>query len=226
MFFSDQFKSVKTNIDFYKRIGLSKLIISDGMPRSGSTLIFNIIKLILLSDKCYKVSYGWIKDLHTLDRGNIYLIKTQGIDWWKVLRAHKVFYSYRDIRNILISRYRMFGKKPSIEMVRKYIQHFKYMESKADLMLRYEDIVNDLYDTVKRIAKYLEINVVINDILNELPSASDHQGFNYSKETLLHPNHRTGTVDGEWRTLLPSTLQNQINTEFDWWFKANNYPIK
>jgi len=50
------------------------LIISAGMPRSGSTLLFNILRDIMLR-RWEGLSSGWSGDIENLDKGSAYLIK-------------------------------------------------------------------------------------------------------------------------------------------------------
>jgi len=217
--------SFAENLQFYRRLGLARLIIADGMQRSGSTLLFNMVRLILLSDERSKLTSGWIKDFATLPPGNVFLLKCHGVDAWKIRRAALLFYTYRDIRDALVSKFRKFNQAPSIEMVRKWVVQFDTARKHADLMIRYEDMVGDVHGTVEKVAKSLRISVPTETITRELPSSfeDDNSGDRYSKTTLLHKDHITGTHSGEWRQVLDKDLQRQIDAEFGWWFSENGY---
>ncbi len=203
----------KRQVRFYAKARPSKIIFSDGMPRSGSTLLFNIIHQVLLSDPDCRLSSGWVSWGRHLPKAPIYLLKSHGlypIDAW---RAWRIAYSYRDPRDALVSAQRKFGQVPSILTVRKWVRDFAFAKKNADLMVQYEGLIEDIPGTVSLIADLLERPVDVQKVIDTLPS--DGKVPDAPDEiTLLYANHRTGTAKGEWRTILSPELQLQIKTEF------------
>ncbi len=203
---------------------MSRLILSGGMQRSGSTLLFNILKLVLSHDKQKVLSAGWVHDIERLPAGDIYLIKLHHINWLRGLRAAQVFYTYRDLRDALVSFSRKFDQ-PTIELARKWIADFQWAERHADRMIRYEDLIGNLEEVVSCLMGDLHISAPVQEIIANIPDDKSGQNRDgrHSMETLFHSGHRTNTRTGEWRRELDSDLLDRLHSEFDWWFLKNGY---
>lgn len=210
-----------------KYFGLNKLIYSAGMPRSGSTLLYNIIRLILSSKYSDKLSHGWIEEVNEIPKGEVYLIKTHHLNRMMTWRAFKTFYTFRDIRDVLVSRQKMFKKEPSIEIVRFYIQQDQIAKKYADKVFSYDLLTNETIKVTNEISESLQISVKSDQILKLLPNPASVSTLKsgHSKQTLLHKNHVTGTKKLEWKDVLSDNLIRQIHNEYDWWFLENGYKI-
>lgn len=220
-------KKIINVVKIILKLGLSKLVLSSGMPRSGSTLLFNIIRLCLEKKYQNGLVSGWVGDLMELPNGKIYLIKLHGIRRIYTYRASLIFYSYRDVRDALVSVERKFGTTPSIDLCRSYIKEYVLAKKYANYMFKYEDFSDNLESTIHFISKILNIKLDSAEILKNIPSVSlDLLNEGYDKKTLLHGGHSTGTESGAWKNSLSIKLQDQINNEFHWWFKENNYDLR
>ena len=216
----------KRQLQFFLRAGRARVIYADGMPRSGSTVIFNALRLLLLSDVNCDLQSGWVRDARNLPRANTYLIKTHGmhiIDTW---RASRTVYSYRDPRVALVSLWRKFGIEPTIHMFRVWMNEFAFAERHADLILRYETVMQDIPGAVQALAKLVGREEADCDAIAAEIAGSTGEGRGVDKVTLLHGNHATGTTDDEWRMVLPDTLIAQIAEEFGPWFARYGYPLR
>ena len=206
------------------------LIVSAGMPRSGSTLLFNLLKNILLVKYPDRLSYGWIGDVKNLAKGDAYLIKTHGLDSYYCLRSQFKFYTYRDVRVAAVSAIRKFDIEPNIETVRGHIEQYNVAKENCDMIIKYEDLIANPLKYTKHITETLGITAdqqeLVDRCFNLQPPKEKTDGNSYSRETLLHKEHFTHTKDDEWRSVLPKELQKQINTEFAWWFEECGYPIE
>lgn len=218
------------------KVRSSKLIITAGMPRSGSTLLFNMVRLAVLaepkSQKEERLSSGWISEILEMPDASAYLVKTHRLSRLMTMKSNSIFYSYRDVRDALVSNYRKFDKSPSIEIVREWIRQYSIAKSKSVKMLKYEDMIKDLRSQIIEISNTLSKELsdeTINSLVYELNSMADRSSLDgekrFSSDTLLHKNHITGTRSGEWQTLFDKELINDIHKEFDWWFSENQYPI-
>jgi hypothetical protein len=178
----------------------------------------------LASSPTAKLSCGWIDDLPEFPRGNVYLIKVHQISAAQAFRASHVFYSYRDLRDALVSYSRKFGE-PTIHLARQWISDFQWAKGHADLMIRYEDMMSDPRAAVMQVVRTLGVNADVNEIMSRLPDGTENDAApsSYSKATLLHHGHRTDTRAGEWSTVLHADLLRQLRTEFAWWFRENGY---
>lgn len=195
------------------------------MPRSGSTLLFNILREILRTKFDDGVSSGWHRDLLSLARGRIFLLKMHQLPDFYRWRAQHSFYTYRDLRVAAVSEFRMFNNPITFESMQRATAGYKVARDNCDLIVKYETLVRDPRTAIGKIAAVLKIPVdakIIEESVGAL--ASPVEGTSYSKENLLHPNHRTNTGDDEWRDIIPSELQRRISGELGWWFAECGYP--
>ncbi len=216
----------KKQLQFFFKAGRAKIVFVDGMPRSGSTLVFNAMRLVLQADPACDLQSSWVRNARHLPRANTYLIKTHGMNLIDAWRASKIVYSYRDPRVALVSHSRKFGTTPSIEMVHQWMRDFNFAEQHAGLMFGYEDMVKDVPAVVHALADYAGCEVdsaEIADNVNLLVRQGDDQS---EAVTLLHGSHRTGTKDDEWRLFLPQALQTQITNEYSPWLERHGYPLR
>lgn len=211
-------------VDFLRKLGTARLILSAGMPRSGSTLLFNILR-VALTHKDNRVVSGWIGDIKNLPNGSTYIIKVHHVGWHRALRAQAMFYTYRDIRDALVSNKRKFGTA-SIELVHDWIREYEFARKRAMKMIRYEDMMQSLSSVVLEVLDDLELRLSVEEVLSGLPKDdAPTENQSYSKESLLHTGHRTNTVSGDWREELDTELQEQIHAQFSWWLELNEYPV-
>ena len=225
-FLSKKLSLVKRNIRFYQKIGLSRLFISGGMPRSGSTLLFNIIRILLEEKYNGKVGSGWLGQLDKIPDSGVYLVKGHTLDPLKMKRASLIFYSYRDLRDALVSRKKKFGREPSLKVVQNWIQQFRLAQKYSNLMLKYELMMADPSVTINQVAKLLEMEVDTDRIQAQLPSTTSRsENTEFDPVTLLHKDHVTGTKALDWKSEIPSNLVEDIYKEFKWWFIENDYEI-
>lgn len=197
------------------------------MPRSGSTLLFNILREILATKWHGDLTSGWIDDLPDLPDGKAYLIKIHNLSKFTELRAQHIFYTYRDVRTATISAQRKFGRQPSINRIRNQISEYSKAKRVASLCIKYEELIRDTRHYIVVIADRLEIDIDPDKILTAVTTVKPPSaGATYSRSTLLHPDHFTNTEPEDWRTVLSHDLQSQINQEFDWWFRECGYPLE
>lgn len=208
----------------------SSLVVSAGMPRSGSTLLFNILREILSSKWASQVSAGWVGDIFELPKGSVYLIKVHDFSPYFQARAVHSFYTYRDVRVAAVSGMKKFGQVPSVASIRQNLNQYLVAKRSCDLVIKYEDLVSNPDLFVQQIARILDVSVDVDDIVKKTfylqpPKEQEVKGA-YSMKTLLHKHHFTHTRDDQWRDLLPERIQNDISAEFTWWFEECGYPIK
>ncbi len=208
------------------KLSFRPLVVSAGMPRSGSTLLFNILRETLATRWGDGLSAGWIHDLGELPRGRAFLIKVHTFEPFYRLRAAHSFYTYRDVRVAAVSRMRMFNLEPTLKRFRWVIEQYQIAKASCDLIIKYEDLIADPLSHTQAIARRLDITTdceaVVAKVLGLRPP-TDAAGP-YSMETLLHEGHVTNTGDDEWRRVLPRDLQDQVHAEFGWWFEECGYP--
>jgi hypothetical protein len=201
-----------------------RFILSAGLMCSGSTLLFNILRVILFQKWGKYLSSGWQNDIRTLPRNKFYLIKAHHIDPYLRMKPRQIFFSYRDLRVIAVSRYKRFNNPYLMTSIDADIEEYQIARRYAHLV-KYEDMIGQPLETIGYIAKKLRLPVdpyFIRDAVDKLQLPGNN--VQYSKVTLLSPNHITNTNDNEWRDAIPKELQEEINEKYAWWFKACGYP--
>jgi len=220
---------IKTAIQLLKvslKLSTKPLIISAGMPRSGSTLLFNILREILQLEYQDNLSSGWDGDITQLPKGSAYLVKTHHFNRFYRLRAQHSFYTYRDVRVAAISYMRKFNREPSMDWISDKIKQYMIAKNACDAVFRYEDLIAKPIHPIRKISQILNVTIDPHAIVAatfNLPLPTDNCIL-YSKKTLLHKDHFTHTKDEEWRHVFSKELQERVNEEFNWWFKECDYP--
>lgn len=210
------------------KLSTRPLAVSAGMPRSGSTLLFNMLRAILAVRWKEDLSCGWESDLLSLPKGKMYLIKTHNLNrfYFYRLRASYLFYSYRDIRTAAVSRLKKFNREITIDYIRDQISEYKTARKACDLCVKYEELIDKPDFYIQELARILGIEVDLARIRSksvDLCPLTTEGG--YSKATLLHKGHFTNTGDNEWQSVIPLDLQDKIHEEFSWWFSECGYPL-
>lgn len=220
-------RSIRADISLLAKMRFSTLVVSGGMPRSGSTLLFNLIRTCLEYKYPDDLVSGWIGDTRSIPEGKVYLIKSHDVNRSLAYRANTYFYSFRDVRDALLSSQRKFGQEPTIEYCRYYIKGYMAAERYAHEMFKYEEFVHDLEGAVERIQSHLCMSAPTEAILSRLPSLQPREkaAKGYDETTLMHGEHATHTKQGEWRTGLDKKLLDRIRDEYGWWLEKNEYSI-
>ena len=141
----------------------SNLIISAGMPRSGSTWLYNATRLVLLSSPEFKddLACGWIDDRNNLAESKNTLIKIHEFDKRLSEQAYYTIYSYRDVRDSLASINRKFGRLPSLDAATHLIKMHDKWTRVADIIVPYEKILSSKKEIITDLAQALAHKVLI-----------------------------------------------------------------
>jgi len=211
------------------------LILSAGMQRSGSTWLYNAIRLLLMHSSLTReiTGHGWIGDLSMLPQKKIMLIKIHDFNQ-KILDLDLpkiVFYSFRDVRDALASSKRKWNQEPSMKLADRLIQNDRQWRSHAHFIVRYESMMKDQLGTLLALSNMLKITdgSNIQEIISEIDALKYENPGNknplYHMENLLHKGHITDGRHGSWKGILEDALLEQIQTKYREWFIQNNYPL-
>ena len=207
---------------------MKKLIATAGMPRSGSTWLYNTVRLLLERTGKLDIGAGWISDFYSFKNHDVVILKIHYYEPVIANNAAMILYSYRDIRDALASFKRKFGSEPTIERARNFIVNDKKWREKSPFIMKYEDMIASQEETAERIARFLGItsadcNRIIKDINTMTYEKGDKKNEVYNMENLLHKNHITDGRHGSWDSYVTKDLVNQIENEFNDWLKSNGY---
>jgi len=202
------------------------------MPRSGSTLIYNLLRLTidkgLAGDRSYR--YGWVDDLRTAAPADYTLLKLHDFDPQLAASASLIVYSYRDVREAVASMYRKFGTQPTLQLANTYIRQYELWSGVADIKVRYESLDKarqlELIDKVTHLLQMGSVDAAeIVQELDELPDATPADDGTYDVVTLYHPGHITHGGLGNWKTQLEPSLIASIEVQHHEWLRTHDYEL-
>lgn len=209
-------------------------IIICGMPRSGSTLLFNLIKqlMIIHSNKVntyfnYDLEY---RELLSNER-SIYVKKNHRYSPLLSKRIEKKlsigFFTHRDIRDVVVSliqkgRITDFYDWLARRKLRKIINDsMLYANTKNIILIPYEELINDKKNVILKVAGKLNICLTESEI-NSLIDSSDIEKIKEDIKirgevgkidviTQLHSNHIKDGIVGKWKEILSKDQIDIIN---------------
>ncbi|MEM9155856.1 MAG: hypothetical protein AAGB13_12620, partial [Cyanobacteria bacterium P01_F01_bin.33] len=89
------------------------VILCAGMKRSGSTWLYNVLRVLLQEHTTYQVYGAWVSDYDAKNLAPIHLIKVHGFNSQLLDYSDLVFTSRRDIRDVIASLIRKGWIEPS-----------------------------------------------------------------------------------------------------------------
>jgi len=210
---------------------MSQLLLAAGMPRSGSTWLYNAMRLLLLRDiGANGLACAWVGDMALMPESTCRLIKLHEVSESLMRQASFVAYSYRDLRDAMASQFRKFGTEPSLNQADYLVQQHDAWMATAHHTVRYEDMIVAPAIALGRIAKAMGLSEFdTKDLAAELDALSydstGERSETYHRVNLLHRGHVTDGRAGSWPNGLPEALERQIAARHKVWFKANGYAI-
>jgi len=214
------------------------LILSAGMERSASTWLYNVIRFLIQKSEHFSgdISFGWIDDVSSLvelsSKGNdsTLVVKVHQYNEELADKAHFIFYSYRDLRDVLASLKRKFNTEPTNGLAKSLIKKDKLWCDLANYSMRYENMLIDKTNEVENIARCLGINDVKAEVilaqLDELSYESNGQRNNvYNQDNLFHKGHITDGKVGSWQNELSVGFVAELTTQHKAWFVKNSYSV-
>lgn len=216
---------LKYDLHIQRSFNDTSIVFSCGMGRSGSTLLFNILRMLLMEKYKNEFSAIWIGDHMDIKPEECVLIKTHIMTSRRYAMADNVFFSYRDIRDCLVSWHNKNNKEPSIALAKKWLLQFQKAKRSNAQMISYETLTQQTKCLILDIATMLDITVDVEKIFYQIPDSAPNlrERDKFSKESLLHKNHFTGTQPGDWQTILSKKLVKFLKDECDWFFLETGY---
>jgi hypothetical protein len=198
------------------------IILSAGLPRSGSTWLFNALRLLMVEDgKPFKS--GWCDDLDLTSQEDL-LVKVHGVRVDLAERASFIATCHRDLRDIAQSLLGMGWCKEEniVGLIGNIRRDHEYWSPISKVNFNYKDIISDPERCLIELSGAIQIKTDIRSTLKKImdlavPDTYDKEG------TLLHPGHRQDGRPGRWREQLPEDLANQIEMENRDWLVRFGY---
>jgi len=204
-----------------------------GMYRSGSTWLYNAVRLILQNANVPDLAAGLISDKEQLLKHKNSVIKTHNFEPDLVKRESLVLTSHRDLRDIAGSLVRKFNSDLPIKQLRETVESHAQWAPIAAYDLRYEDLLSDKPGQIKKLAQALRLPATAQAQLRyeSISEAIDNEQFadgrataqRYDSVNLLHAGHITDGRHGSWKDTLTPQVVTEIEQEFGPWLAARNY---
>lgn len=205
------------------------LLLAAGMPRSGSTWLYNALRLLLQRNR-YEYRSGWLDDVKDAVGTRPLLLKVHDFEPSLVERSVAVAYSFRDLRDALASARRKFGRVPSLSHARRLVEQFERWTAAADFVVRYETMISRPLDTLEALGAAFGLSVgdaaaVQAELAALSYDASGDVNGRYNTVNLMHEGHVTDGRHGSWLGELTPGFLRDLEREFRPWFAANGYPL-
>jgi hypothetical protein len=217
----------KKNQPELKALVKPRLILVAGLNRSGSTWLYNCIRLILQTQ--YENVYScWVDDYTESHPAPIHLVKIHKPDEELIKLTDEIYTSRRDIREITGSMMRMGWLDSAdifsyLDWLTAIVHPFWFKNAKMEI--DYSEIHQANRLLVEKIGHSLGIHLdalqsqAIYDQLNQLRPSDQ-----YDHTTQLHPNHISlNKID--YKELLGAEKIAQITDRYQDWLKRFGYEV-
>lgn len=176
-------------------MGLPRRIVVATIPRSGSTWVFNALRLIL-SGAGETPQAVWVDDFDPRHPAATALIKTHGTDL-TALAPDLVVTTARPVSDCLASLVRMGWLAEDATTVQAKAQELRTaadaLAAQADVVVPYAKIMNAPGDAVASLAQALGLTCDAQGIVAAIAALDPPASGAFDPTTLLHPGHRGGT---------------------------------
>lgn len=213
-----------------------KLYLIAGMHRSGSTWLYNAVRLLLRESDSItgSVSGGWVGDWPKLRQSDHMVIKVHGYQAAWIQKADFTFYSYRDIRDAAASFRRKFGLPDPLLFARQSVRNDHSLRRVSHYAMRYERMVEDKAGVLADLAATLDIPLPSRATLQRIIEEIDEMSYespgpkngNYHLENLLHKGHITHGGQQSWEKDIPANLIEEMEVTYKDWFRENGYKVR
>jgi hypothetical protein len=208
------------------------LYLAAGIPRSGSTWLFNALRL-LLQIRYTNVYSSWIGDFvkPRSYSADAILLKLHSPDQEWAARTQNIFTSHRDLRDIAISSRDMgwvHDAQAMFATARSARAHHEYWARHALLDISYYDIVASPTDVLIALADVCEIEVsrmAVESLNTQLSSLAckEARSRSYDVENLMYPGHRFDGKPGRFQNALPREIAEEIWVQNRGWMEKMGY---
>jgi len=199
-------------------------ILIAGMGRSGSTVLYNIIRELLLMNE--KNVYCALDGKYSHDKEQPFnLVKThydiKFKDWSDIIITTK-----RDIRDVISSfkQYNSsYNKGGAKQWTNAFLNWYNLWEFDSDYEFIYEDFINDEEKIINDLSNLIGIkNFDMSLIKDKIISLKSNNNNNETLMTLKHISNTKGRINS-YKEILSSSEINIINNIAKEWLDKHNY---
>jgi hypothetical protein len=210
-----------------------RLILAAGIPRSGSTWLFNAIRG-LLSNAGRTVEGAWVGDLDALSLPECddLVVKLHDPDAHFAQLSPLAFTCHRDLRDVAASLRGMKWAETDDQLlnsIRQVRRQHEFWAARSVYDVAYEEIVSSPGPVASRIAHLLEVTLTaekIDELVAELSGlAADpaRMSERHDMTNLMHADHRIDGRPGSWQERLSPALGEAIAASHRDWLAKFGY---
>lgn len=201
-----------------------------GIPRSGSTRLFNIVRLGMLQNfNKDQINSGWVRAFTHKD-GCHNIVKVHDYDPLWVDYGKHIFTTKRDVRYIASSAYEHkpydVFKRPDqlINSMRNVLEKYRTWNEVSDYELVYEDFREQKERIVNEIFNVIGLSVDVKKLLDDLSKIGNSKShFNEDGESLMHIQHFSPNTQLHYTDRLPPDFVQAIDEAFRPWLIQHGY---
>lgn len=211
------------------------LIVACGMPRAGSTWLYNAVRLLMIASG--KSVYScWINDfdINAATRAEVVVVKIHDKSDALSRRARKILTCHRDLRDVARSAVDMEfvpSENVVVPYLRDCIEVHAFWVAKAHMDIRYEGINENAEGLIGEMMEVLGVVPSaaacggIARSLARLESPAEVGAEGHDSTTLMHVRHRLDGRWGSWEGALGAHTVAAISVEFGEWLSRYGYIV-
>jgi hypothetical protein len=217
--------SVTDNI---RLIDTPDLILCSGIPRSGSTWLYNAVRLLLEVEYPARVYSCWINDYDPSRPAAVHVVKIHEFNDHIAKKARTILTSHRDLRDIAASawiRGWITNEQEVLRFIEDAVAFHTYWLKLGALDIPYNMIRDAPLEAIEQIATRISTSsgkVDTHSVLAQLEALpiSNLEGGKYNLTTLLHDRHRMDGRSGYFNETLPIEIIARIENTFGTWLRT------
>jgi len=206
-------------------------ILVAGIPRSGSTRLYNIIRLILLQKFSFESLHcGW-HDKFDLQKAGVHnIIKLHYFDQKWCDWADVIFTTKRDLRDILASSIdfgmldiRFLSEEKINIFLNDIVEKYNYWKQNSDLEVIFENFEENKRQVITRIFEICKLRVDVDEVLRRIDYIAENRNNKALVGEYISKKHISNKADSTYRDRLDSETLQVVQDAFADWLKMNGY---
>jgi hypothetical protein len=210
----------------------SALVLCAGIPRSGSTWLYNAVRLLLMRSAGESGVYGaWIEQYDPAKSAAWHVVKVHEPNESLLWRAKIALTSRRDLRDIAASAWKrgwINDEPTAAAFVDNVVRQHAFWKDRCGYEMVYETMRCDPTAELRRIANVLDARVTDTDIAQvsqqiDALAFDDSNAGPFDPATLLHKRHIADGGVGYHTETLPAALVEKISERYGTWLREKGY---
>lgn len=208
----------------------ARLVLCAGIPRSGSTWLYNAVRLSLEAADGGEVYGTWVADYDPATAASCHVIKIHDPCPQLAAAADRVLTSRRDLRDVAASvRARGWARTDDelIEFLKHVVEIHGFWKARSIYEVVYERMIDHRPQVIAEVAEVLGLALARDRVIRVDEQIRrlrhDDAGQPYDKVSLLHRGHVGPGRPGAYAEVLDQRLVRRINEQFGSWLRDHDY---